>query len=91
MMATHTTASTDGTQQRHGTWTRRAIVAAVVTIVGVSVVGSTSVADVLARLMALGSGVGIVVMCGVGWYLIGLAALDGASRQFGHAWRNRRV
>ena len=89
-MATHTTPSMDVTQRHHGTWTRRAIVALIAGIVIVSVAGSTSVADALARIAALGTGIGIVAMCCVGWYLISLAALDGASRQFGHAWRNRR-
>jgi len=31
----------------------------------------------------------IVSVCAFGWYLIVLAWLDGAARQFGHAWRER--
>ena len=89
-MATHTTTSLDGTHRRDGTRTLRTIVALLVATVLVSVVGSTSVADALARIATVGAGIGIVAICCVGWYLIGLAALDGAARQFGHAWRDRR-
>jgi hypothetical protein len=89
-MATQPTTSMDDAHRRDGSRTLRAIVALVVVTLLVSVVGSTSVAHALARVAAVGTGVGIVAMCCVGWYLIGLAARDGAARQFGHAWRDRR-
>jgi len=91
MRAHHTTTSMDVDQQRHRTWTRRAIVAVALATLLVSVIVGTSVADVLVRIAALGTAIGIAAVCCVGWYLVSLAALDGASRQFGHAWRNRRA
>lgn len=90
-MATRRTTSIDVAQRRHGSRTLRAIAASVALIVLVVAVGSTSVAGVLVRITAVGTGIGIVAICCVAWYLISLAALDGASRQFGHAWRNRRA
>ncbi len=90
MMANLTTTSMDVKQRRHGTWTRRAIVAVALATLLVSVIGSTSVADALVRVSGIGTGIAIAAVCCVGWYLVSLAALDAASRQFGHAWRNRR-
>jgi hypothetical protein len=89
MMATQATPSMHRTQRRSGAWTKRAIVAAVLVAVLVSVLGSTSVDDALARVSAIGVGIAIAAACCVVGYLMRLAALDGASRQFGHAWRQR--
>ena len=89
MMATQATPSMNRAQRRSGARTQRAIVAVVLVAVLVSVLGSTSVDDALARVSAIGVGIAIAAACCVVGYLMRLAALDGASRQFGHAWRQR--
>ena len=88
-MPMESTTTLDGAQRRAGPWTRRAITALAAVTVLASMLGATSIADALARASALGVGIGIAALCCAGCYLIHRAALDGAARQFGYAWRER--